>query len=858
MDFSRLHLYSPPQCVPENTGYTYALSSSYSSEALDFETEHGLDPVFDSPRMSRRSLRLVTAAYSTGDSQAVETHTCASGTASQDRGARTLKQRRSVSKAAFSMNHTSRRTAVSGADQSGSRSLHGAAALRPHVLDESLIREQTEVNHFWGLDDDGDVKGGGKATIQGNGDLAARAAEATGHNGYTCSDCSLLSERRDALTAHPTSRVYSRDRTQKPHASCYGSLNVTEFLGEDGHLGGRGASLCKDGEGTRRLETHAATHSQSSGPRRVAGTVGRLCACAGPLLVQTLQRVGAAGCRVSRTLWSVLWLALATPGKAASGVFWWLGIGWYQFVTLVSWLNVFLLTRCLRNICKFFLLLIPLLLFLGAGLSLWGQGGFLASLPVFSWPDLQRTQKADDPSNVFGPETSRLDPPPGGDDRASQWHWMSGVDQQMASLAGWCHTHDEQLRGLTLTLQKLQARVDRLDEGRTGLSSWVKDVVGQQLQEAEAARLPGTQADFTALHREHEVRISALEGLLGKLAGESEAIQRDLEQAELRTASGSEEQQRLLASVKHLELELSRLRAQVSEWQRLQSSCARADAGQGQVEAQVRAAVRLLLSEGQQDEALEQLLRRLSARFVSKEDLQLALSALERQVLGNISHHVAGSGQGPTPEAVLAAVSEAGISGITEAQAQVIVNNALKLYSQDKTGMVDFALESGGGSILSTRCSETYETKTALISLFGIPLWYFSQSPRVVIQPDIYPGNCWAFRGSQGYLVVRLSMAIWPATFTLEHIPKTLAPTGSIASAPKDFAVYGLENEYQEEGQLLGQFMYDQEGDSLQMFPVPERPDRTFQIVELRILSNWGHPEYTCLYRFRVHGEPAA
>ncbi|XP_051691202.1 SUN domain-containing protein 1 isoform X6 [Oryctolagus cuniculus] len=760
MDFSRLHLYSPPQCVPENTGYTYALSSSYSSEALDFETEHGLDPVFDSPRMSRRSLRLVTAAYSTGDSQAVETHTCASGTASQDRGARTLKQRRSVSKAAFSMNHTSRRTAVSGADQSGSRSLHGAAALRPHVLDESLIREQTEVNHFWGLDDDGDVKGGGKATIQGNGDLAARAAEATGHNGYTCSDCSLLSERRDALTAHPTSRVYSRDRTQKR--------------------------------------------------------------------------------------------------KAASGVFWWLGIGWYQFVTLVSWLNVFLLTRCLRNICKFFLLLIPLLLFLGAGLSLWGQGGFLASLPVFSWPDLQRTQKADDPSNVFGPETSRLDPPPGGDDRASQWHWMSGVDQQMASLAGWCHTHDEQLRGLTLTLQKLQARVDRLDEGRTGLSSWVKDVVGQQLQEAEAARLPGTQADFTALHREHEVRISALEGLLGKLAGESEAIQRDLEQAELRTASGSEEQQRLLASVKHLELELSRLRAQVSEWQRLQSSCARADAGQGQVEAQVRAAVRLLLSEGQQDEALEQLLRRLSARFVSKEDLQLALSALERQVLGNISHHVAGSGQGPTPEAVLAAVSEAGISGITEAQAQVIVNNALKLYSQDKTGMVDFALESGGGSILSTRCSETYETKTALISLFGIPLWYFSQSPRVVIQPDIYPGNCWAFRGSQGYLVVRLSMAIWPATFTLEHIPKTLAPTGSIASAPKDFAVYGLENEYQEEGQLLGQFMYDQEGDSLQMFPVPERPDRTFQIVELRILSNWGHPEYTCLYRFRVHGEPAA
>lgn len=31
-------------------------------------------------------------------------------------------------------------------------------------------------------------------------------------------------------------------------------------------------------------------------------------------------------------------------------------------------------------------------------------------------------------------------------------------------------------------------------------------------------------------------------------------------------------------------------------------------------------------------------------------------------------------------------------------QARTIVNNALKLYSQDKTGVVDFALESGGES----------------------------------------------------------------------------------------------------------------------------------------------------------------
>ncbi|NXB78067.1 SUN1 protein, partial [Donacobius atricapilla] len=125
------------------------------------------------------------------------------------------------------------------------------------------------------------------------------------------------------------------------------------------------------------------------------------------------------------------------------------------------------------------------------------------------------------------------------------------------------------------------------------------------------------------------------------------------------------------------------------------------------------------------------------------------------------------------------------------------------------------------------------------------------------VQPDMYPGNCWAFKGSQGYLVVRLSMKIYPTAFTLEHIPKTLSPTGNITSAPRNFSVYGLDDEYQEEGKLLGEYVYDQDGEPLQMFPVMEENEDAFQIVELRIFSNWGHPEYTCLYRFRVHGKPA-
>nr|XP_055116796.1 SUN domain-containing protein 1 isoform X16 [Symphalangus syndactylus] len=846
MDFSRLHMYSPPQCVPENTGYTYALSSSYSSDALDFETEHKLDPVFDSPRMSRRSLRLATTACTLGDGEAVGANNGTSSAVSlKNRVARTAKQRRSANKSAFSINHVSRQVTSSGISHGGTDSLQDAVTRRPSVLDESWIREQTTVDHFWGLDDDGDLKGGNKAAIQGNGDVGA--ATATAHNGFSCSNCSMLSERKDVLTAHPAapgpvSRVYSRDRNQKrgasfyvnrilwlarytassfssflvqlfqvvlmklnyesenyklktheskdcesesyksksheskAHASYYGRMNVREVLREDGHLSVNGEALCY-------------------------------------FLLQILRRIGAAGRAVSRTAWSALWLAVVAPGKAASGVFWWLGIGWYQLVTLISWLNVFLLTRCLRTICKFLVLLIPLFLLL-AGLSLRSQGDFFSFLPVLNWASMHRTQRVDDPQDVFKPATSRRNQPLQGDNEALPWHWMSGVEQQVASLSGQCHHHGENLQELTALLQKLQARVDQMDGGAARPSASVRDAVGQPLRET----------DFMAFHQEHEVRISHLEDILGKLREKSEAIQKDLEQTKQKTISAVGEQ--LLPTVEHLQLELDQLKSELSSWRHVKNGCETVDAVRERVDVQVREMVKLLFSEDQQGSSLEQLLQRFSSQFVSKGDLHTMLRDLELQILRNVTHHVSVTKQLPTSEAMVSAVSEVGASGITEAQARAIVNNALKLYSQDKTGMVDFALESGGGSILSTRCSETYETKTALMSLFGIPLWYFSQSPRVVIQPDVYPGNCWAFKGSQGYLVVRLSMMIHPAAFTLEHIPKTLSPTGNISSAPKDFAVY-------------------------------KRPDDTaFQIVELRIFSNWGHPEYTCLYRFRVHGEP--
>uniref|UniRef100_A0A8B9R1D0 Sad1 and UNC84 domain containing 1 n=1 Tax=Anas platyrhynchos TaxID=8839 RepID=A0A8B9R1D0_ANAPL len=707
MDFSRLHMYTPPQCVPENTGYTYALSSSYSSDARDFETKHKIDPVFDSPRMSRRGLRSAAAGHNKTDDARSDT----------------------LHDSSYSGNVTFREQSNHTTD----------ASMVSTVLDESSIREQTEVDHFWGL------LGSGTMLTQGNGDMATAETQTTMKNGYICSDCSMLSERKEALTAKsasyvPSSRIYSRDRSQKHPSS---------------------------NKGKKLLETYTTEHMQSSRAKRVARTISHTFSYAGYFMLHVLRTVGATGWLVSQKVLSLLWLAILSPGRAASGVFRLLRTGWYQLVTLLSLLKVFLLRRY-------------------------------------------------DTINIF--DSGRI----------------SELEKQMAFVSDRCHHHDEEYSKVMLLLHNLQ------------------DQVAQMGDRSEILKLI-ENTDFLALHREHELRIVMLEDLLKKLSAESKDIQKEFDIAKAKTVREDEHNQ-LLSRVKKLELELSQVKSELLTGESAKTSCEKIDVIHEKVDAQVKESVSMMFFGDQHKDFSESLLQWLTSNFVTKSDLQTLLQDLELQILKNITQHMAITNQRVTSEVVTNVVNNAGICGITEAQAQIIVNNALKLYSQDKTGMVDFALESGGGSILSTRCSETYETKTALISLFGIPLWYFSQSPRVVIQPDMYPGNCWAFKGSEGYLVIRLSMKISPTAFTMEHIPKTLSPSGNITSAPRKFSVYGLDDEYQEEGVLLGQYIYDQEGEPLQMFP---NSNNVFQIVELRILSNWGHAEYTCLYRFRVHGKPA-
>ncbi|KAM6244349.1 SUN domain-containing protein 1 isoform 6-T13 [Spheniscus humboldti] len=858
MDFSRLHTYTPPQCLPENTGYTYALSSSYSSSALDFETENKIDPVFDSPRMSRRSLRLAAAGFNKSDdarNDILHDSSYAGNMSFREQSSKMVKQRKSMNKQSGSVRHTPRKNLSSSSifSQSSFNSHASDTSMVSTVLDESLIQEQTEVDHFWGLDDEGDPKGSDTTLMQGNGDIAAETQTAM-VNGYTCSDCSMLSERKEVLTAYsashvPSSRIYSRDRSQK-HASRGTYFYMSKILRLVRHAAASFASLLVQlfQMVLLKLGYEFKAHSDYCGSMNVKEFYRE----DSRLGVNEESILGATGWLVSQKVVSLLWLAVLSPGRAASGMFRLLRTGWYQLVTLMSFLKVFLLRRCLPKIYKLLLFLIPLLFLLG--IWFWGFDGFISLLPSLNWTGIDRIQRIDDSIHVPEPQADSFHSvqPPKDTINIFDSGRISELEKQMAFVSDRCHHHDEEYSKVMLLLHNLQDQVAQMSDKSETLKL-IKNVMGQHLKDMKLEE----KTDFLALHEEHELRILMLEDLLGKLSAESKDIQKELDIAKAKTVRDDGEHSQLLSKVKKLELELSQMKSELLTGESVKTSCEKIDVIHEKVDAQVKESVKLMLFGDQQEDFPESLLQWLTSNFVSKSDLQTLLRDLELQILKNITLHMSVTNEKLTSEVVTNAVTNAGISGITEAQAQIIVNNALKLYSQDKTGMVDFALESGGGSILSTRCSETYETKTALISLFGIPLWYFSQSPRVVIQPDMYPGNCWAFKGSQGYLVVRLSMKIYPTAFTVEHIPKTLSPTGNITSAPRNFSVYGLDDEYQEEGKLLGQYVYDQGGEPLQMFPVMEKSENAFQIVELRIFSNWGHAEYTCLYRFRVHGKPA-
>ncbi|XP_034426337.1 SUN domain-containing protein 1-like isoform X14 [Hippoglossus hippoglossus] len=712
------------------------------------------------------------------------------------------------------------------------RSLHSSSvhsvtsdtSLLSSLLDESSIQDATLVDTLWGLDHDVDPKESTivaeQSTVLANCTLIGSDSFCVKHTGQTLSRvyCELHPDKKESVTTRSSSSKYTTS-----------SSSVS---------------------GERELETSIVYDRDRSRRRRTGKTGGAI--------LRWLSR---------------RWHHMTAPDRAV------------------------LLTR---SPPRFVLFLVPLLLFLigPCWFGLAGIQSILAALNITDWTKVvsdvpalssmysfmsSQSPSAENAAEGSGEvqlyeEPLYPRPPPAEEEESDR---LVGLEQSLTVLWGRVEAAGQQAEQRHREVLGLYADLQQRVSARSGeddLQLWLSSLIDHELTELRRRLDEERQREQMQQLSQQQSLSSRLDQLeLQLLAAQTEEDQWRREAASVPQSTlpaaismGVDRQSHdaLLAEVARLEVALEDVRRDVDGLSGFKDRCRQLDGVQQtiseQVSAQVREEVRALVygnqvtvaGGGDSDTLPESLLQWLSQQYVSRADLQVALSSLERSILQNIKLQLVQHRNEEVRETVLQTTGTAGDT-VTPEDVHVIVKNALRLFSQDQTGLADYALESGGGSVLSTRCSETYETKAALLSLFGLPLWYFSQSPRTVIQPDVHPGNCWAFRGSTGFLVIRLSMRILPTAFSLEHIPKALAPSGALHSAPRDFSVYGLDDERQDRGKLLGVYTYDEDGEALQTYAATEENDQMFQIIEVKVLSNWGHQEYTCIYRFRVHGSPS-
>ncbi|CAN6243261.1 unnamed protein product [Urochloa humidicola] len=187
--------------------------------------------------------------------------------------------------------------------------------------------------------------------------------------------------------------------------------------------------------------------------------------------------------------------------------------------------------------------------------------------------------------------------------------------------------------------------------------------------------------------------------------------------------------------------------------------------------------------------------------------------------------------------------------------AKEIVEIEMAKHSADGLGMVDYALGSGGAKVVSH--SEPFMTsKNYLPSRSNV-----HGTAQKMLEPSFgQPGECFALKGSSGFVDVKLRAGIIPEAITLEHVDKSVAYDRS--SAPKDFQVRGWDQRSQEVSDkdsnvmaALGEFSYNLDNSNAQTFQLERSANpQAVNMVRFEFSSNHGNSELTCIYRFRVHG----
>lgn len=190
-----------------------------------------------------------------------------------------------------------------------------------------------------------------------------------------------------------------------------------------------------------------------------------------------------------------------------------------------------------------------------------------------------------------------------------------------------------------------------------------------------------------------------------------------------------------------------------------------------------------------------------------------------------------------------------------------LVETTVKKYQPQNDDEPDFALGSRGGRIILSRTSKTYRPLPTSKLFLRRALGYYHKitKPLAVLQPRMEVGECWSMSGSNGTVGIYLSEEIYMTSVTIEHPPASVL-LDDIRHAPQDLRVFGLPTDspdLPDDPLLLGEFKYDIHSDQrAQKFLL--KTDRSFQIVMVQFLSNWGSPDFTDIYRIKVSGKPVS
>jgi len=197
--------------------------------------------------------------------------------------------------------------------------------------------------------------------------------------------------------------------------------------------------------------------------------------------------------------------------------------------------------------------------------------------------------------------------------------------------------------------------------------------------------------------------------------------------------------------------------------------------------------------------------------------------------------------------------------GINLKEVKAIVDDFLEAYSHGKVSLPNLASRRLGAEIVkgdnytSPSYSSSLEVGKYLLHLFGFPGSSYGGPPEILLSSNPKLNECWMINGDQGQVTINLARATRPSFVSVEHI--SYADALDLSSAPYHFRALGYQDSFWNSPYSLGEFAYELGQSPNQVFALEQLPSNiSISRVKLEILSNHGHQNYTCIYRFRVYG----